>query len=66
MEQTPAITVGPVSLSVVGDQLAITHRGKAGTMQVTVPAARLERWARAILRDEAFAPVATTDSEARA
>ena len=60
MDQTPAITVGPVSLSVVGDQLSITHRGKAGTMQVTVPAARLERWARAILRDEAFAPVVIT------
>lgn len=65
MDQTPALTVGAVSMSVSGDQLVITHKGKAGVMQINVPAQRLERWARAILRDEAFAP-ATTDAEARA
>lgn len=56
MEQTPVITVGAVSLFVEGDQVVITHKGKAGVMQVNVAASRLERWARAILREEAFAP----------
>lgn len=56
MNQIPAfISIGAVSMSVSGDQLVITHRGKAGTMQVNVAAARLERWARGILREEAFA-----------
>ena len=65
MDQTPEITVGAVSLSVAGDQLAITHTGKAGTMRITVPAAKLERWARAILREEAFSsPAPDTEQQA--
>jgi hypothetical protein len=56
METLAPIKVGRVELSQDGDTVTITHRGKVGAVSVHIDAARVERWALRLLRDEAFSP----------
>lgn len=50
-----------MSLSASGADVIITHEGRAGRMQIKIAAARLEKWATKIIREEAF--VAAPDTQ---
>lgn len=55
MDIPAPITAGRVTLEqTVAEEVTIRHRGKAGDMHITIDAAKLERWALRILREEAF------------
>lgn len=54
-DPVPQITAGRVALTQRGDLLVLVYDSKQGPVTIVIDAARLERWALRIMRDEAFA-----------
>ena len=54
-KQGPRITAGRVTLTQRDDKIVLVYTSRQGPVSIIVDAAKLERWALRIMREETFA-----------